>query len=67
MVVVSDTEHLISGGQIELRSPASFDLEIDGVTQTSAASSFEDGFVNKIHENSEENQTEYSFAASLAG
>ena len=62
-VVVSDTEHLISGGQIELRSPASFDLEIDGVTQTSAASSFEDGFVNKIH-NSEENQTEYSFAAS---
>ena len=54
---------LISGGQVELLSPSSFELTIGGVTETSSASSFDSGFVTKVH-NLDENHTEYSFKTS---
>jgi len=62
-ITISTGEHVISGGQIELRSPDTFSLTYNGATQSSAASSFDDGFVEKSN-NVEKNRTEYSFKAS---
>ena len=60
---IASGHHLISGGQVELLSPSSFELTIGGATETSSASSFDSGFVTKVH-NLDENHTEYSFKAS---
>ena len=62
-ITIATGKHVISGGQIELRSPATFSLTYNGVTQSSAASSFDDGFIKKSN-NIEKNRTEYSFKAS---
>lgn len=60
---ITSGHHLISGGQVELLSPAAFELTIGGATETSSASSFDSGFVTKVH-NLDENYTEYSFKSS---
>ena len=44
---ITTGKHIISGGQIELRSPDTFSLTYNGATQSSTASSFDDGFVKK--------------------
>ena len=62
-ITIASGKHVISGGQIELRSPDTFSLTYNGATQSSAASSFDDGFVKKSN-NVEKNRTEYSFKAS---
>ena len=62
-ITIVTGKHAISGGQVEIRSPSSFTLAFNGATQTSTASSFEDGFVKKTN-NLSTNATEYSFKAS---
>jgi flagellar hook-associated protein 1 FlgK len=62
-ITIASGEHVISGGQIELTSPDTFSLTYNGATQSSAASSFDDGFVKKSN-NFDKNTTEYSFKAS---
>jgi len=62
-ITIANGKHVISGGQIELRSPDTFSLTYNGATQSSTASSFDDGFVEKSN-NFEKNRTEYSFKAS---
>ena len=62
-ITIATGKHVTSGGQIELRSPDTFNLTYNGATQSSAASSFDDGFIEKSN-NAEKNRTEYSFTAS---
>ena len=62
-ITIATGKHVTSGGQIELRSPDTFSLAYNGATQSSAASSFDDGFIKKSS-NVEKNRTEYSFTAS---
>ena len=47
-ITIATGKHVISGGQIELRSPDTFSLTYNGATQSSAASSFDDGFVKNL-------------------
>ncbi len=62
-IVIATGKHVISGGQIELRSPESFNLTYNGATQSSSASSFDDGFIQKSNDTAK-NRTEYSFRSS---
>ena len=62
-ITIATGKHVISGGQIELRSPDTFSLTYSGVTQASSASSFDDGFVQKSNE-IDQNRTEFTFIAS---
>ena len=62
-VSISDGKHIISGGQVELRSPSTFSLTIGGATQSSSLSSFDDGFIEKSN-NIAKNQTDYNFKTS---
>ena len=62
-ITIATGKHVISGGQIELRSPDTFSLTYSGVTQASSASSFDDGFIQKSNK-IDQNRTEYSFKAS---
>ena len=62
-ITIATGKHVISGGQIELQSPDTFSLTYNGATQSSAASSFDDGFIKKSN-NLDKNITEYSFKAS---
>lgn len=59
-ITVATGKHITSGGQIELRSPESFSLTYNGATQSSSASSFDDGFIQKLNDPAK-NRTEYSF------
>ena len=61
-LVIANGQHLISGGQVQLKSPSSFELTIDGTTESSSAKSFENGFINKTH-NVDENSTKFNFVA----
>ena len=61
-LVIANGQHLISGGQVQLKSPSSFELTIDGTTESSSAKSFENGFINKTH-NVDENSTKFDFVA----
>ena len=38
-LVIANGQHLISGGQVQLKSPSSFELTIDGSTESSSAKS----------------------------
>ena len=62
-ITVSTGKHVVSGGQIELTSPDTFSLSYNGATQSSSASSFDDGFITKSN-NFDKNITEYGFKAS---
>ena len=62
-ITIATGKHIISGGQIEFRSPDTFSLTYSGVTQASSASSFDDGFITKSN-NIAQNRTEYRFKAS---
>ena len=62
-ITIATDKHVVSGGQVEIRSPSSFSLTFNSATQSSSASSFDDGFVSKIN-NIDKNKTDYSFKAS---
>ena len=57
---ISNGEHIVSGGQVELISPSSFNLIFNGVNKNSARSVFDDGFINKLND-AQTNSTTYSF------
>jgi hypothetical protein len=62
-ITIATGKHVVSGGQVEIRSPSSFSLTFNGATQSSSASSFDDGFVSKVN-SIDKNKTDYSFKAS---
>lgn len=59
---ISDGQHIISGGQINIKSPLSFSLEQSSVTKNSSKSAFDDGFIHKLHDQVN-NKTVISFLA----
>ena len=62
-VTIATGKHITSGGQIELVSPDNFTVSINGATQSSSASVYDDGFINKMN-NTKTNSTEFSFKTS---
>ena len=60
---ISSGQHVISGGQINIKSPSSFDITYNAQTQPSAASVFDNGFTTKVHDVGN-NKTILGFVAS---
>ena len=60
---ISNGQHIVSGGQVELISPSSFNLIFNGVNKNSARSVFDDGFINKSND-AQTNSTAFSFYTS---
>jgi len=63
LTTVSNGQHITSGGQVELLSPASFNLIYNGVNSNSTLSTFDDGFIKKSND-LQNNSTSYSFYTS---
>ena len=59
-LTISNGQHVVSGGQVQITSPAPFSLTVNSTTQQSDNSEFEDGFVNKAYD-VKQNLTKYTF------
>lgn len=60
---ITSGDHIVSGGQINIKSPSSFSVTYNAQTNNSSVSSFDDSFVEKVHD-IEDNKTVLSFFAS---